>query len=57
MNILQTCEYSLCHAAASDGMLRIPDRLQPFVNDYKMNLIEVRDNCFKFHNIEIIRVF
>ncbi len=32
------------------GMLRIPDRLKPFVNDYKMNLIEVRDNRFKFHN-------
>ena len=30
-------------------MLDIPDRMKPFVSDYRMNLIEVRDNNLIFH--------
>jgi hypothetical protein len=31
-------------------MLRLPDELKPYVNDFKINLVEVRDNNLVFHN-------
>jgi hypothetical protein len=31
-------------------MLRLPDELKPYVNDFKINLLEVRDNNLVFHN-------
>jgi hypothetical protein len=31
-------------------MLRLPDELKPYVNDFKINLVEVRDNDLEFHN-------
>jgi hypothetical protein len=31
-------------------MLRLPDELKPYVNDFKLNLLEVRDNDLVFHN-------
>jgi hypothetical protein len=31
-------------------MLNLPDELKPFVNDFKINLIEVRDNNLVFNN-------
>jgi hypothetical protein len=31
-------------------MLRLPDELKPYVNDFKINLVEVRDNDLVFHN-------
>lgn len=33
------------------GMLNIPDRMKPFVNDYKMLLVEARQNELAFHNV------
>ncbi len=33
-------------------LLDIPEQLQNFVNDYKMNLIEVRKNQLVFHNVD-----
>lgn len=33
------------------GMLDIPDKMKPFVNDYKMLLVEARQNNLIFHNI------
>lgn len=32
------------------GMMDIPEEVKPFVNDYKMNLIEVRNTKLVFHN-------
>lgn len=32
------------------GMMDIPEEVKPFVNDYKMNLIEVRNTNLVFHN-------
>jgi hypothetical protein len=31
-------------------MLRLPDELKPYINDFKINLVEVRDNDLVFHN-------
>jgi hypothetical protein len=31
-------------------MIRLPDELKPYVNDFKINLVEVRDNDLEFHN-------
>jgi hypothetical protein len=31
-------------------MLNLPDELKPFVNDFKINLVEVRDNNLTFNN-------
>lgn len=33
------------------GMLNIPEVMKPFVNDYKMHLVEARKNNLVFHNI------
>lgn len=33
------------------GMLNIPQSMEPFVNDYKMHLVEARKNNLKLHNI------
>lgn len=33
------------------GMLNIPEVMKPFVNDYKMHLVEARKNNLFFHNI------
>lgn len=38
-------------------MLNIPKEVEPFVNDYKMHLIEARKNNLKFHNINNIDLF
>ena len=32
-------------------MLNIPEEWKPFVNDYKMLLVEAKDNNLKLHNI------
>jgi hypothetical protein len=33
------------------GMLDIPAEMEPFINDYKMRLVEARKNDLTFHNI------
>ena len=38
-------------AISLHGMLNIPKEMQPFVNDYKVHLIEARKNNLKLHNI------
>lgn len=39
-------------------MLKIPEELKPVVNDYKMNLIQVRDSeQLQFHNTDVQTVF
>ena len=38
-------------AISLHGMLNIPEEMLPFVNDYKMNLVEARKNNLKLHNI------
>ena len=38
-------------AVSLHEMLSIPEEMKPFVNDYKMLLVEARKNNFKFHNI------
>ena len=38
-------------AVSLHGMLQIPEEMTPFVNDYKMCLIEARKNDLKLHNI------
>ena len=32
-------------------MLEIPEELKPYVNDYKMLLVEARENALQFHNM------
>lgn len=38
-------------AVSLHEMLNIPERMKIFVNDYKMMLVEARQNNLKFHNI------
>ncbi len=38
-------------ALSLHGILRIPVEMKPFVNDYKMHLVEARKNDLKLHNI------
>lgn len=38
-------------AASLHGMLHIPEQMKEFVNDYKMLLVEARQNNLIFHNI------
>ena len=38
-------------------MLDIPDKMKPFVNDYKMLLVEARQNDLIFHNMTNIAFF
>lgn len=38
-------------ALSLHGMLNIPKAMEPFVNDYKMHLVEARKNNLKLHNI------
>lgn len=38
-------------------MLDIPKKMQPFVNDYKIHLIEARKNKLKLHNINNMDLF
>lgn len=38
-------------AVSLHGMLNIPEEMLPFVNDYKMHLVEARKNNLKLHNI------
>lgn len=38
-------------------MLNIPDKMKPFVNDYKMLLVEARQNDLIFHNMTNIAFF
>lgn len=38
-------------ATTLHGMLDIPDKMKPFVNDYKMLLVEARQNDLIFHNV------
>lgn len=44
-------------ATTLHAMLDIPDRIKPFVNDYKMLLVEARQNDLIFHNINNIAFF
>ena len=44
-------------ATTLHGMLNIPDRMKPFVNDYKMLLVEARKNDLIFHNMTNIAFF
>ena len=39
------------------GMLNIPEVMEPFVNDYKMHLVEARKNNLEFHNINNKNLF
>lgn len=38
-------------ATSLHGMLNIPENIMPFVNDYKMLLVEARKNNLTFHNM------
>ena len=38
-------------ATTLHGMLDIPNKMKPFVNDYKMLLVEARQNDLIFHNV------
>lgn len=38
-------------AISLHGMLNIPEEMKPFVNDYKIHLVEARKNNLKLHNI------
>lgn len=44
-------------ATTLHGMLDIPDKLKLFVNDYKMLLVEARQNDLIFHNVNNIAFF
>ena len=44
-------------ATTLHGMLNIPDKMKPFVNDYKMLLVEARQNNLLFHNMTNIAFF
>ena len=44
-------------AVSFHEMLNIPKEVEPFVNDYKMHLIEARKNNLKLHNINNIDLF
>ncbi len=44
-------------ATTLHGMLNIPDRMKLFVNDYKMLLVEARQNNLIFHNMTNIAFF
>ena len=39
------------------GMLNIQEVMEPFVNDYKMHLVEARKNNLEFHNINNKNLF
>ena len=38
-------------AVSLHGMLNIPEEMEPYVNDYKMHLVEARKNSLKLHHI------
>jgi hypothetical protein len=38
-------------ATSLQGMLNIPEEMKPFVNDYKMLLVEARQNNLTLHNM------
>lgn len=44
-------------ATTLHGILDIPDKMKPFVNDYKMLLVEARQNDLVFHNMSNIAFF
>lgn len=44
-------------ATTLHGMLNITDKMKPFVNDYKMLLVEARQNDLIFHNMTNIAFF
>lgn len=44
-------------ATTLHGMLNVPDKMKPFVNDYKMLLVEARQNDLIFHNMTNIAFF
>lgn len=44
-------------ATTLHGMLNIPDKMKPFVNDYKMLLVEARQNDLILHNMTNIAFF
>lgn len=39
------------------GMLNIPDKMKPFINDYKILLVEARQNDLVFHNMNNVDFF
>jgi len=44
-------------AVSLHGMLNIPQEMMSFVSDYKMNLIEARENKLTLHNINNVDLF
>ncbi len=44
-------------ATTLHGMLNVPDKMKPFVNDYKMLLVEARQHNLILHNINNIAFF
>lgn len=44
-------------AVSLHGMLDIPEGMKKFVNDYKMMLVEARQNSLTFHNINNVNFF
>lgn len=44
-------------ATSLHGVLNIPKGLEKFVNDYKMLLVEARENRLAFHNMENVDLF
>lgn len=49
--------HSLGRATTLYGMLNIPDKMKPFINDYKILLVEARQNDFVFHNMNNVDFF
>lgn len=44
-------------ATTLHGMLDIPERMKPYINDYRMLLVEARENSLKFHNADNADLF
>lgn len=44
-------------ATTLHGMLNIPEHIKPFVNDYKMLLVEAKQNNLQFHNTNNMALF
>lgn len=44
-------------ATTLHGMLDIPDHIRPFVNDYRMLLVEAKENNLQFHDTNNMALF
>ena len=44
-------------AVSLHGMLNIPEEMKAFVNDYKILLVEARENSLTLHNMKNVAFF